>query len=125
MKKAFLFATIITLASVLGLAQAANTADVNGDWEITITTPRGDRTSTMIIVQDGEKLKITMISPRGDSTGDGTIKGDDIEWSVTRTTPQGEMTLTYKGKTSGDSMSGDVQMGDFGNTTWKATRKKA
>ena len=125
MKKARSFALIIVLASVLGLAQTVKTADVQGDWEITVTTPRGDRTSAMTIVQDGEKLKVTITGTRGDATGEGTIKGEDIDWSVTRTIPQGEMTLTYKGKAGGDSMAGDVQMGDFGSATWKASRKKA
>jgi len=35
------------------------------------------------------------------------------------------MTVTYKGKVNGDSMAGDVQMGDFGSMTWTAVRKKA
>jgi len=125
MKKIMSFALIIALSSVAALAQAAQTADVKGDWDMTVVTPRGDRTSSMIIVQDGEKIKVTMTSSRGESTGEGTVKGGDIEWSVTRTTPQGDMTMTYKGKVNGDSMAGDVQMGDFGSMTWTAVRKKA
>ncbi|OGD12603.1 MAG: hypothetical protein A2Y86_09670 [Candidatus Aminicenantes bacterium RBG_13_62_12] len=125
MKKIISFALIIALSSVAALAQAAQTADVKGDWDMTVVTPRGDRTSSMIIVQDGEKIKVTMTSSRGESTGEGTVKEGDIEWSVTRTTPQGDMTMTYKGKVNGDSMAGDVQMGDFGSMTWTAVRKKA
>jgi len=126
MKKSALTLIIISLAAVLAVAQAAKPANVAGDWTLTLTTPRGDRVSPVNFVQDGEKLKITMTSPRGDqSTGEGTIKGIDIEWKVTRSTPRGEMTITYKGKVEGDTMSGEAQMGDFGTAVWKAVRKTA
>lgn len=125
MKKTLIMLSLLALASALGLAQAAAPANVNGAWEITVTTPRGERTSAMTIVQDGEKLKVTMTGQRGDVTGEGTIKGNEISWTVTRTTPRGEMTSAYKGKVEGDAMSGDVEMGSFGSAPWKAARKKA
>lgn len=126
MKKPVLALIILSLAAVLAVAQAGKPANVAGDWTLTLTTSRGDRVSPVNFVQDGENLKVTMTSPRGDqSTGEGTIKGTDIEWKVTRSTPRGEMTLTYKGKVEGDTMSGEAQMGDFGTATWKAVRKTA
>jgi len=126
MKKSALALIILSLAAVLAVAQAAKPANVAGDWTLTLTTPRGNRVSPVNFVQDGENLKVTMTSPRGDqSTGEGTIKGTDIEWKVTRSTPRGEMTITYKGKVEGDTMSGEAQMGDFGTATWKAVRKTA
>ena len=118
---------ILIMALVMtGLAAAAAQAQVNvgGDWTFTMTTPRGERTSDVTFVQDGEKLTVTMKSERGDSSGAGTVKGPDIEWTVTRQTPRGEMTVTYKGKIADDNtMSGEAQMGDFGAMQWKATRK--
>ena len=89
-----------------------------------MTTPRGDRTSDVTFVQDGEKLTVTMKSERGDATGEGTVKGEAIEWTVTRQTPRGEMTVNYKGKgTDENTMEGEAQMGDFGTMPWKAVRK--
>jgi hypothetical protein len=125
MKKSMMILIVLALASGLALAETTKPADVNGHWDLTVTTPRGERTSTLAIVQDGEKLKVTMTSPRGETTGEGTIKGSDIEWTVTRTTPQGEMTSVYQGKVQGDSMSGDVKFGTMGSGTWKAVRQKA
>lgn len=125
MKKSVLILMLLVLGAGLALAQAAKPADVKGSWDITVSTPRGDRTSTMTIVQDGEKLKVTMSSQRGDVTGDGTIKGNDITWSVTRTTPRGDTVSTYAGKLDGDNMSGDIKFGDQATGTWKASRKKA
>jgi hypothetical protein len=120
--------TRILLASLVLLALAAVSAvaaDVNvaGTWTMKVTTPRGERTSTLIIVQDGEKLTVTSKSERGDATGAGTLNGDAIEWSITRETPMGQMTFTYKGKVEGDTMSGTTMMRDT-EAPWSATRDK-
>ena len=96
--------------------------DVGGDWELTMVTQQGEMTQDVTFVQDGEKLSVTMKSQRGESTGEGTIKDNEIEWSITRSTPRGDMTMTYKGTVEGDTMSGEVQIGDFGSAEWKATK---
>lgn len=100
------------------------TANVSGEWEVTIESPRGPMTSTAKFVQDGEKITVTMTGPRGgESTGEGTVKGNAITWTITRSTPRGEMTVVYKGTVEGTTMSGTVEMGDFGTRDWKATKK--
>lgn len=120
MKKLFSITSLIALAGLLAYAATANVA---GAWDITINSPRGERTNPMTIVQDGEKITVTMTSPRGDSTGQGTVKDNAIEWSITRSTPRGDMTITYKGTVDGNSMSGTAEMGDFGSMDWKAVKK--
>jgi hypothetical protein len=125
MKRTVFALAVLFLAAAFGLAQSTQTADVKGDWELTTTTPRGERTSAMTIAQDGENITVTLTNPRGEATGKGTIKGNDIEWTVTRTTPRGEMTISYKGTVEGNTMSGNLQMGNAGTGTWKAARKTA
>jgi hypothetical protein len=120
-KNIVLAALFILAPLTLCLAQE----NVSGEWELTMTTPRGERTSTAKFVQDGEKLTVTMISERGESAGTGTIKGADLEWTITRDTPRGQFTITYKGKVEGNTMTGEAQMGDFGSAEWKATKKTA
>ncbi|OGD26013.1 MAG: hypothetical protein A2Y56_11005 [Candidatus Aminicenantes bacterium RBG_13_63_10] len=120
MKKMTALLSLLALAGLLAYAQTANVA---GSWDITVTSPRGERTNTMTIVQDGEKITVTMTSQRGESTGEGTVKGNVIEWSVTRSTPRGEFTVVYKGTVEGGTMSGQAQMGDFGSMDWKAVKK--
>mgnify|MGYP001129139815 CR=1 FL=1 len=118
-----LFLAILLLLTSLGLCFAQANADVSGEWDLIVTTPRGEMNLTAKFVQDGEKLTVTMTSPRGESTGAGTIKGNDIEWTVTSDTPRGQFTRTYKGKVDGNTMKGEVQMGDRGSMEWKATKK--
>ncbi|MCR4408976.1 MAG: hypothetical protein QHH43_01360 [Candidatus Saccharicenans sp.] len=122
MKKACLLFLIVAVSGLLAVAAQVN---VTGDWSFTITTPRGERTSDIKFVQEGEKLTVTMQGMRGgEITGEGTVKGDAIEWSITREGPQGSFTMTYKGKIQdANTITGEVEMGNFGTATWKAVRK--
>lgn len=122
MKKACLVFLLLAISGLLTLAAQVN---VTGDWSFTITTPRGERTSDIKFVQDGEKLTVTMQGMRGgEITGEGTVKGDNIEWSITREGPRGSFTMTYKGKIQdANTITGEVEMGNFGTATWKAVRK--
>lgn len=122
--KSILLVTLLVLAP-LALCLAQDKTDVSGEWDFTMTTPRGEMTSTATFVQAGEKITVTMVSQRGESKGEGTLKGADIEWTVTRDTPRGQFTITYQGKVEGASMSGQAQMGDRGTMEWKAAKKAA
>jgi hypothetical protein len=97
--------------------------DVTGDWELTPETRRGEMTWQVNFIQEEEKLTVTMTGRRGEVKGEGTVKGNKIEWTITRSTPRGEMTMTFTGTVEGDTMTGNVQMGDFGSAEWKATKK--
>jgi hypothetical protein len=120
--KSLVLAALLILAPLtLCFAQE----NVSGEWDFTMTTPRGEMAATAKFVQDGEKLTVTMVSERGESTGTGTIKGADLEWTITRETQRGQFTITYKGKVEGTTMKGEAQMGDFGSAEWKATKKAA
>jgi hypothetical protein len=116
---------IFTLCFLVLLAVSLSAQEVNvtGDWEMTLTTPRGERTQEVHFEQEGEKLTVTMQGRGGEVTAEGTVKGNEIEWTVTRSTPRGEFTMTYTGKIDGDTMSGEIQIGDFGPGEWKAKKK--
>jgi hypothetical protein len=108
---------------LLTISLSAQDINVTGNWEMTVTTPRGERTQDVNFKQEGEKLTVTMQGRRGEVTGEGTVKGKKIEWTITRSTPRGKFTMTYTGKIEEDKMSGEVQMGDFGSREWKAKKK--
>lgn len=122
-KTCFLAAVALTLGLLVGFSLAQAT-DVSGEWDFTLQTPRGERTSTIKIAQDGEKITVTMPGFRGgEVTGEGTIKGNAVEWTITRSTPQGEFTVTYKGTVEGTTMSGTAEMGQMGTMEWSAKKK--
>jgi len=112
--------------ALLVIPMSALQTNVTGDWEMTLESPRGARTTNIHIEQDGEKITVTMPGMRGggEVKAEGTIKGNEIEWTVTRPGREGgEFTISYKGKVEGDTMKGEVQMGDFGSFEWTAKKK--
>jgi hypothetical protein len=111
--------------ALLVIPLSALQANVAGEWEMTSEGRQGPRTTSIKIEQDGEKITVTMPGFRGEGEmkAEGTIKGNEIEWSITRQTQRGDMTITYKGKVEGNTMSGTVQMGDFASREWTAKKK--
>lgn len=125
----FRYLLVVILAAGTLSAQTAvpvKTAQIGGVWEMTTQgTPQGDMTADVTFVQEGDKIKVTMAGPQGfEMAGEGTVKGQDVEWALAISTPQGDFTLTYKGKVEGETMSGEVQAGDFGAFPWTAKKKK-
>jgi len=115
-------AVIALFSSVLWAG--AQTANVSGEWDMSIQTSRGEMSLTTRFTQDGEKLTVAMVGPRGgEASGEGTIQGNTIQWSVTRTGPEGNsFTVTYKGTVEGTTMSGTAE-NPRGSVNWKATKK--
>lgn len=119
--KQWMFGVLFMAAlSVLVMA-----ADISGTWEMTMTSPRGERVSEMTIAQEGEKITVTMEGFQGDEmVGEGTFKDNKAEWSVTINTPNGEFTINYSGTLENDVLSGEAEMGDFGTMEWTAKKKE-
>jgi hypothetical protein len=98
---------------------------VSGSWDMTIQTPQGERPTTVTFTQEKEAVKVSMTGPEGMTiNGEGTIKESAIQWTLTISGPNGDFTLFFKGKVEGESMTGELQMGDFGTATWSAKKKK-
>lgn len=122
--KRLLVLTSVFLLAFFSVSSMALDTDVSGDWEITVSTQRGEMTWDVHFEQEGSTLTVTMSGPRGgDVTGEGTITGNKIEWTTTRETPRGEMTMTWSGEVEGNTMSGEVEFGSFGSSSWEGTKK--
>ena len=123
--KKLIIITMTAIFMLVALNVYAARINVTGQWEITSQSPRGERTSTVEMIQKGEELTVKMATRRGDvMEAKGTVKEDKIEWSVTRDTPRGKFTITYKGIISGDTMKGEAEFGGRGSMTWTAKRAK-
>jgi len=125
------FRFMLTAALVLGTIGAlaaqdapAKPANIAGVWEMTMQTPQGDMTADATFVQENDKFKFNMPGPQGmELAGEGTVKGNELEWTVLLSGGMGEMTLTYKAKVEGDTMTGEVEAGDFGAFPFTAKKK--
>jgi hypothetical protein len=87
-----------------------------------MNTPMGAQNGTMELKTDGASLSGTLTSPQGTiELEDGAVDGDALTWKAAITTPMA-MTLEFSATVDGDSMSGDVKLGAFGNATFTGTR---
>src|SRR5271169_2364883 len=95
---------------------------VDGNWNITMTTPMGERNTTLSLKSSGGTLTGTQ---GADGTSgeifDGTVNGDDVAWKISITNPM-PLTLAFIGKVSGDSMSGEMGIGPMGSVPFTGTR---
>jgi hypothetical protein len=88
---------------------------VDGNWNITMTTPLGERKTVLTVKNSGGTLNGTQEAD-GNSVEifDGTANGDDVAWKVSITNPM-PLTLEFTGKVSGDSISGEMGIGPMGS----------
>jgi hypothetical protein len=116
---------LISLGFLTVLAFGAAAVNINGVWEMTLQTPQGEQAVDATFTQEKDAIKVAMTGPQGiEMKGEGTVKDKDVEWTMTISAPMGEFVLVFKGKVDGETMAGEVQMGDFGTAGWTAKKKK-
>ena len=95
---------------------------VDGNWNLVMTTPMGDRKATLSLTSAGGTLTGTQ-GAEGNSTEifEGATSGDDVAWKVSITNPM-PLTLAFTGKVSGDSISGEMGIGPMGSFPFKGAR---
>ncbi|HEY7638662.1 MAG TPA: hypothetical protein VH814_02970 [Steroidobacteraceae bacterium] len=103
---------------------AAKGMDVTGTWELNVESPMGSRASDAIFQQSGEALSGKMVSPRGETPLTGTLKGDAIAFGINVNVQGQQLQIDYTGTVTGDTMSGTVVFGSFGDGKFTGKRKQ-
>lgn len=95
---------------------------VDGNWNITMSTPMGERNAALALQNSGGTLTGTQ-SADGNSGEifDGTVNGSDVAWKISITNPM-PLTLEFTGKVDGDAISGEMGIGPMGSFPFKGTR---
>jgi len=95
---------------------------VDGNWNLTMQTPMGERNATLSLKSAGGTLTGTQ-GADGNSTEifDGTVSGNDVAWKVSITNPM-PLTLDFKGTVAGDSISGEMGIGFMGSFPFTGQR---
>lgn len=121
---AFALACGVSLMWSGSVLAADEPAKVAGTWEMSVETPRGTRTNTLTIQQDGSTIKGTLKGQRGESPVEGSVRGNKISFTVKRDSPNGTFTLEYAGTIDGESITGTVHSERF-DGKWTAKRAAA
>jgi hypothetical protein len=93
----------------------------DGTWKITINTPMGAQEVTAQIATSGDSFTGSVTGPMGDQTLAGAVNGDTLTWSTQISQPM-PMTLEFDAKVAGDTMTGQVKLGMFGNAPLSGVR---
>src|ERR1700744_4712870 len=95
---------------------------VNGNWNLTMTTPMGERNASLSLKSSGGTLTGTQ-GADGNSAEifDGTVNGGDLPWKVSIPNPM-PLTREFTGKVAGDAISGEMGIGFMGNFPFTGKR---
>ena len=95
---------------------------VDGNWNLTMTTPMGERQATLSLKAAGATLTGTQ-GADGNTAEifDGTVNGDNVSWKVSITNPM-PLTLEFTGTVSGNTISGEMGIGPMGSFPFTGAR---
>ena len=95
---------------------------VDGNWNIVMTTPMGERKATLVLKSSGSTLTGTQAGEQGSAEiADGKVDGNKVSWKVSIQNPM-PLTLEFTGTVDGDSMKGDMGVGFMGSFPFTGTR---
>ena len=98
-------------------------AAVDGQWDVTIKTPMGDQSSVFTVNSDGATFTGQVAGTLGSmDVKDGAVDGNTLTWKMDMTVPM-PMTLEGTATVDGDSITGSVKAGAFGEMGLSGTRK--
>jgi hypothetical protein len=98
-------------------------SDVNGDWDLSVSTAQGDFTPSLTIRQEGERISGVYRGRMGETALAGSLKGNEIRFSVNLKFRDQDFGIQYAGTVEGNSMKGTVQFSQGASGTWSARRK--
>jgi D-glucosaminate-6-phosphate ammonia-lyase len=99
-------------------------ATVSGQWEAHLEFGRGSANNTLVFEQDGSKLQGTHHTEFYATDLNGTVAANTLRFQSSWRIEGQRLSYTFSGTVDGDHMSGVVNMGEYGETTWTAQRHK-
>jgi L-seryl-tRNA(Ser) seleniumtransferase len=119
-----------TLARVLSkppqisrpVKSTAPTADVAGQWDLTIEFVLGSAQHTLFFDQEGESLAGLHTGEVTSGDLGGLAEGDEVRFRSSHPYEGTRFSFDFHGKVNGDSMAGDVDLGEYGPARWSAKR---
>ncbi len=118
-------AALAFLAAAPLAAQGAKQApaDASGAWTLTSTTPRGERTSKLTLVQKGSELTGSLEARMGEvAISDGSIKDGKVAFTVTMGRGERTFKMVYEGTLKGDAIEGTYTTPRGDKVPFKATK---
>jgi L-seryl-tRNA(Ser) seleniumtransferase len=97
-------------------------ASVGGQWEATIEYTRGSAIHNLIIEQHGDKLVGTHQGETISGDLSGAVAANLVRFRSSQRIQGTRLSYDFTGTVNGDTMSGDVNLGEYGAAKWTARR---
>jgi hypothetical protein len=95
---------------------------VDGNWNMTMSTPMGERKATLSLKSNGAALTGTQAGEQGSAEiADGKVDGNKVSWKVSIQNPM-PLTLEFTGTVDGNNMTGQMGVGFMGSFPFTGTR---
>ena len=95
---------------------------VDGTWNMTMTTPLGERKATLTVTSAGSTLTGTLSGEQGSGEiADGKVDGNKLSWKVAIQNPM-PLTLEFTGTVDGNAMKGEMGVGFMGSFPFTGTK---
>ena len=110
--------------SVDPVSAVPKTANISGNWLITVESRGGAIPGNMVIVQDGTNIRGTIKSDQGKVDLVGSLNGDTVKFSygVEQFGAPAGTVFDYTGTVTGETMHGNATFSTFGEGQWFAKR---
>jgi len=97
-------------------------ANLAGAWDLELQFKLGREKHSLFLEQNGEDLAGLHLGEtlRGKVTG--TTEGEIVSLRSSQPIEGTQLSFSFRGKVSGDSMEGTVDLGEYGQATWSARR---
>jgi hypothetical protein len=95
---------------------------VAGSFQVTVNSPLGVTEATLNLDVDGESLSGALLSEESTQQfSGGTVNGNEVSWEMDLTRPM-PLHLICSATVEGDSISGVIHLGAFGDANFSGTR---
>jgi L-seryl-tRNA(Ser) seleniumtransferase len=103
-------------------APAPPAVDLAGRWDVEVQYEVGSARHKLFLTTKGHQVTGSHVGWASDGDLRGAIDGDRVD--LRSSLPMGGQRLRYAftGRVSGDSMSGEVDLGEYGTARWTARR---
>jgi hypothetical protein len=104
------------------ITQGGRYVTADGNWNLVVSTPMGERRATLSLKAGGDTLAGTQMADGNIAEiFDGTVNGNQLSWKVSISDPM-PLTLEFNGTVEGDEVTGSVILGNFGSSSFSGTR---
>lgn len=117
-----MLATLCALPLLFAASLAAQETSMTGKWIFTVESPNGTGTRQVTLVQEGDSLSGTISSSRASGDITGWIEGSTVTIRTELMMESGPFTVYYTATRTGETLSGDVDFGDYGVGTFTGRR---